>query len=119
MSFIIRGGYDIFRKQVLNLTLRRTDKWAQGLIMIRQNKFVCGLVPLNENKLEIIRFNDMHALLLNDTIIYEDKKIFGYKIELETSREPDLTDKNLYNFVECNYVDYQQLKWVDTHRYLN
>ena len=37
MSFVIRGGYDTFRKQVLNVTLKHSDKWSQGLVMVKHN----------------------------------------------------------------------------------
>ena len=119
MSFIIRGGYDIFRKQVLNIALKPTNKWCQGLVSIKENKYVSHMTSLNENNLEMVKYNQMHALLLNDTIIYEDEKIFSYKLELHGFRDAILSDPKLYDFIECNYVESYALKHVGRWRNLN
>ena len=108
MSFIIRAGYDIYRKQVLNISLKHSDKWSQGLVTVKHNLFVSQIIPLNENKLEMVKYNDNHALLLNDNIIYEDKKLFSYKIELQGFG--NINDPNFYDFLECKYVDSYAMK---------
>lgn len=116
MSFLIKGGYDVFRQQILNIALKRTNIWTQGLITVKTNKFVCGLVPLNENKLEIVKYNNRHALLLNNSIIYEDNKLFTYDIDLQVGSDlfegvpVDLNNKEFYNFIDYHYVDYPELK---------
>ena len=110
MSFLVKGGYDAIRKQVLNISLRRTDKWARGLIFIGSNHFVGSLNPVNENKLELVKFDDKHALLLNNGIIYEDKKLFAYKLDLQCETEPNLTDRHLYDFLDYNYLTYKEIR---------
>ena len=119
MSFIIRGGYDVFRKQILNISLKHNDKWSQGLVTVKHNMFLSNIMPLNENKLEIVKYHDTNVLLLNDNIIYENKKLFTYKIELHGFRELDINDPNLYDFLECKYVDCYAMKHVGHWRTLN
>lgn len=119
MSFIIRGGYDVFRKQVLNLSLKPTDKWSQGLVMVKKNMFVYNLVPRYDNSLEMVKYNNVHALLLNNTIIYEDKKLFTYKIELQGFNELLIYDSNPHDYLDYKYVDYTDMKRYETRRTLN
>jgi hypothetical protein len=121
MSYIIRGGYDILRKQVLNISLKPTNKykWCRGIVSVKENKYVSHLPPLNENNFEIVKYNNMHALLLNNAIIYEDEKLFSYKIELQGFREIVSNDPKHYAFVECNYVESYALKHLSWWRELN
>ena len=119
MSFVIRAGYDLYRKQILNVSLKHSDKWSQGLIMVKHNLFVSQIMPLNENKLELVKYNNVNALLLNDNIIYEDKKLFSYKLELQGVRELDLNDPTLYDFLECKYVECYAMKHIGHFRTLN
>lgn len=119
MSFTMKCGYDLFRKQVLNISLKRSEKWTNGLVMIKHNMVVSNLLPRNENKLEIVKYNDTHTLLLNNAIIYEDNQIFSYKIDLEWVGDLDLNDPKIYDFIDCNYVECYALKRYDTQRTLN
>ena len=122
MSFIIRGGYFVSLKKVLNISLKSTDKWSQGLISVKASNY--SILPHSENKIEIVKYNDNHALLLNNAIVYEDKKLFDYHIELEGFRALVLNDPNLYNFpecdfLECHYAECYALKHISTWRELN
>jgi hypothetical protein len=119
MSFLVKGGYDIIRKQVVNISLKRTTKWTRGLLFVGSNKYLSSLNPTNENILELVRHDNMHALVLNNAIIYEDNKLFAYKIDLQCEIEPDLTDKNLYNFMDYNYANIKDLRYYNTIRTLN
>jgi hypothetical protein len=125
MTFLIKGGYDIFRKQVLNISLKRTNIWTQGIVTVRQNKYVCGIIPLNENKLEIVKYDNRHALLLNNSIIYEDRKLFTYKIDLQVGSDLndrvviDIKDPSLSNFIDFQYLDYADLKQFNTRCFTN
>jgi hypothetical protein len=105
MTFIIKGGYDILRKQILNISLKRTNVWANGLILTKNNMYLGSVSPINENELEIRNYDNMNVLLLNNKIIYEDNKLFEYKIELNTIKEPDMSDPHIYNFIKYRYVD--------------
>ena len=123
MSFLIKGGYDVFRKQILNVSLKRADVWTHGHIMVRQHKYVGELSSQNENIIELVRYDDMHALLLNNAIIYEDKKLFTYKLDLFYKTPPvnvntwNLCDMSDYikNYVDYSYITYQEMKQVDTN----
>jgi hypothetical protein len=116
MSFVIKGGYDAIRKQVMNISLKRAEKWTSGIVMIKKNIFLYNLVPRYDNNIEIVKYNDIHALLLNNAIIYEDKKLFTYKLVFKGL---DTTDPNCYDFLDCKYVDYSALKHFSTWRTLN
>ena len=118
MSFIIKGGYDAFRKQVLNISLKRTDKWTTGTLLVKKNILVYNLVPRYDNEIELVKYNDVHALLLNNTIIYEDKKLFTYKLNF-SGEGLQVNDQNLYDFLDCKYVDYYALKHFAQWRTLN
>ena len=123
MSFLIKGGYDVFRKQILNVSLKRADVWTHGHIMVRQHKYVGELSSQNENIIELVRYDDMHALVLNNAIIYEDKKLFTYKLDLFYKTPPvnvntwNMCDMSDYikNYVDYRYVTYQEMKQVDTN----
>lgn len=119
MTFIIRGGYDAFRKQVLNISLKHSEKWSQGLVMVKHNTFVSHIIPLDENKLELVKYNDMNALILNDKIIYEDKKLFSYKLELHGLCDLDINDPKLYDFLDLKYVECYAMKHFSNWRTLN
>ena len=119
MSFLIKGGYDAFRKQVVNISLRRTDKWINGLLMVQKNMYVGSLLPVNENHIEIVKYGDTNVLLLNDNIVYENKKLFSYKLELQPREVPDLNDPKLYDFLEYHYVDFYAMKHFGMGRGLN
>ena len=116
MSFIFKGGYDIFRKQVLNISLKRTDKWTAGSLFVNQGLFVCKIVPQNENTIELVKYDNRHALLLNNNIIYEDKKLFSYNVELEGMVS---NDQNPNDFMDCNYMECYALKHIGMWRRLN
>jgi hypothetical protein len=77
------------------------------------------MTSANENNLEIVKYNNMHALLLNNSIIYEDEKIFSYKIELNGFRDVVLNDPKLYEFIECNYAESYALKHISRWREVN
>ena len=123
MSFLIKGGYDVFRKQVLNVSLKRADVWTHGHIMVRQHKYVGELSSQNENIIELVRYDDMHALVLNNAIIYEDKKLFTYKLDLFYKTPPvnvntwNMCDMSDYikNYVDYSYITYNEMKQVDTN----
>jgi hypothetical protein len=81
--------------------------------------YVVTLLPRNENHIEIVKYNDVYALLLNNAIMYENNKLFSYKIDLQCEQEPDLTDKQLYNFMEYNNVDIKDIKTFNILRSIN
>jgi hypothetical protein len=119
MSFIIKGGYDAIRKQVLNISLKRTNKWTTGTLLVKKDILVYNLVPRYDNEIELVKYNDVHALLLNNTIIYEDKKLFSYKLNLQGFNELLVYDSNPHDYLEYKYVDYYAMKHFAQWRTLN
>lgn len=112
MSFFVKGGYDAIRKQVVNISLRRNEKWVRGLIFIQDNQYIGSLNPVNENNIELVKFDDRHVLLLNNAIIYEDKNLFTYKLELQCETEPNLNDPNIYDFLKYKNMNYKEMREI-------
>ena len=119
MTLLIRGGYDAMRKQIVNISLKRTDKWMNGLLMVQKNMYVGSLLPANENYVEIVKYGDSNVLLLNNNIVYENKTLFTYKLELQPVEVPDLNDPKLYDFLEYHYVDFYAMKHFGMGRGVN
>ena len=120
MSFLIKGGYDSLRKTIINLSLIKTNLWQQGIITTESKKPICKLNSFTDNHLELVKYNnEMHALVLNDMIIYEKKHLFMYDIELLLKKEDGVSDDQIYNYVTYYWVNYDMIKHVDAQRCLN
>jgi hypothetical protein len=107
MSVFIKGGYFAFSKQLLNITLTPTTVWHNGLVLTSKNKFITRLNPAKENKFELVYHGNAAALLLNNGIIYEDKKLFSYNLELHLTDDDYWFNKDRlaacveYKFISC------------------
>uniref|UniRef100_A0A6C0IMY4 Uncharacterized protein n=1 Tax=viral metagenome TaxID=1070528 RepID=A0A6C0IMY4_9ZZZZ len=120
MSFFIRGGYDTIRKQVLNISLKPTAIWHNGMVLVNKSMVVCTLHPHNVNTLELVNYNDTATLLLNNSIIYENRKLFTYKINLTVTDDSlILNDRSLDKVMDCEYINFTDIKKHNTDRYLN
>jgi len=103
MSILIRGGYYAVSKKILNITLKPTTLWNSGIILTKYNKVISTLNPQNENKIVLINYNDTAVLLLNNSIIYENKKLFNYNLDLSLVDDDFFFDKD--RFKRC--IDYE------------
>ncbi len=126
MSFLIKGGYDSLRKTIINLSLIKTNLWQQGIITTDNKNPICKLNSFVDNHLELVKYNnDMHALVLNDMIVYEKKYLFMYDVELLLKKEDcacgvrSQGDEHIYNYVTYYWVNYDTIKHVNSQRYLN
>ena len=76
-----------------------------------------------DNHLELVKYNnDMHALVLNDMIVYEKKHLFMYDVELLLKKEDcpcGVSSDHIYNYVTYYWVNYDTIKHVNSQRYLN
>ena len=108
MSIFMKGGYYSVSKQILNITLKPTTIWHYGIILTNKNKALSTLNPHNENKLELVNYNHSAVLLLNNSIIYENKNLFFYNLDLS------LTDDNfIFNKYRFDaYVNYDFVKCI-------
>lgn len=115
MSFIIRGGYDIVKKQILNIALKPSTIWHHGLVYVNKSMVISPLYARNENNLELVTYNDTSALILNNSIIYENDKLFDYSIELTVS-DPTLNwnDNSLDHYLVRKYVDVKKTNNIRT-----
>ena len=100
--FIIRAGYDIQLKLIKNVFLTKTNTWQRGIIRLNDGRNICQINSENENKLEMIRYNNKHALLLNSMIIYENVYLFTYCINLSYKND---IDRGSIHFTYLNYND--------------
>jgi hypothetical protein len=106
MSVLLRCGYFAISKQLLNITLKPTILWHNGIILTNQNKVISTLNPQNENKLVLVQYNTTAVLLLNNSIIYENKKLFNYKIDLSLTNDDFIFNKE--RFETC--IDFHTYK---------
>jgi hypothetical protein len=109
MSIFIRGGYYAFSKKLLNITLKPTTVWHNGLLLTNNNKVISTLNPSEENKLELVYYGSTAMLLLNNGIIYENKKLFTYNLELVLAF-PDEDFSLKERFASC--IDYKFISCV-------
>lgn len=117
--FLIKGGYDIIRKQIVNISLHQSTAWAKGLLYGRQNKFCCHLNPAKVNEIELIKHNNMHILLLNNAIIFEHEKLFNYKIELNINDNFPTSPENNSTLYAHYFVNYCNITNTQSQRNLN
>ena len=97
MSVLIKGGYYAISKQFLNITLKPTTIWNSGIILTNENKVICTVKPDNENKLKFEKYKDTSLLLLNNSIIYENKKLFNYYIDLSLTNDDFIFNEDRFN----------------------
>ena len=106
MSFLIKCGYSNFNKQIINVCLQKNELWKSGIIYINNN-YICKIDSSSINNLKLVNNNDnmkTKLLLLNDTIIYEDKELFIYDINLKLSDINDYSKHNIYNYIKYNCI---------------
>jgi hypothetical protein len=106
MSIFIKGGYYAISKKLLNITLKPTLLWHNGIILTNNNKVISTLNPETENKLVMVNYNDTALLLLNNSIIYENKKLFSYNLDLSLIADDFVFNKD--RFASC--IDYEFIK---------
>lgn len=104
MSFIVKGGYDAFYRNIINVTLKKTNLWNTGLVMVNGIKFKIN--SSRDNLIEIIKYDDTNTLMVNNGIIYDNRKLFMYDIELIYNiNSPDFSKHNFYNYINFNMVN--------------
>ena len=108
MSVFIIGGYYPVSKQILNITLNPTKIWKNCIILTNTNKIISTLTPHNENKLELVNYTDTSVLLLNNSIIYENKKLFNYTLDLSLTEHYFIFNND--RFKKC--VNYEFIKCI-------
>ena len=96
MSVFINCGYYAVSKQILNIILKPTILWHNGIILT------------NENKLKLVNYKDTSVLLLNNSIIYENKNLFNYNVDL--SLKYDVVGFNEDRFKTC--IKYEYIKCI-------
>ena len=108
MSFIIKAGYNIVRKDIINVTLKNTPYWNKGTIYVpngirhelRENEF---------NEVELARYNAGYAILVNNNVIYDSAFPLDYKITLMAT--PEYNKKvNMYNFIDYDCIPYKYIR---------
>jgi hypothetical protein len=117
--FIFRAGYDIKLKLIKNVFLMKTNTWQRGFISLNDGRNICQINSENENKVEMIRYNNKHALLLNSMIIYENAYLFTYCINLSYKNDiNDINDIDLRS-IDFTYLNYNDMTTINPIRQLN
>ena len=118
MSFILKGGYDAFCRNIINLSLKETNLWNRGAVMVDGVK--CNIDSSRNNQIEIIKYDDMNTLMVNNAIIYENRKLFTYDVDLKMNIHcNDFSKNNLYKYIDFNAVRYKDVKHIFSTRSLN
>ena len=127
MSFTIKGGFDILRNQIVNIVLQKNNIWNFGMIMYNKKK-IFNINSNQENKIELIKYNTKHALVINDMIIYENEKLFMYDINLHMNDIDNINDninhninvnENIYKNIIYNVINYNDFRDFNLMRTLN
>jgi len=99
--------------------LRKTTIWNRGAVMVNGTKF--NIDAERDNIIEMIKYDDMNTLMVNNAIIYENRKLFNYDIDLNYNfqEQYDFSKKNLYNYIDFNIVNYKTMEKITSQRTLN
>ena len=117
--FIIRAGYDLQLKVIKNVFLMKTNTWQRGVIRLNSGRNICQINSENENKLEMIRYNNKHALLLNSMIIYENVYLFTYCINLSYKNDMNNINDIDHRSIHFTYLNYNDMSDINLIRQLN
>jgi hypothetical protein len=120
MSFIIKGGFDILQNKIVNIILQKNSIWNFGMVIYNKRQ-IFNINSSRENKIEIIKNNMKHALVLNDMIIYENDNLFMYDIHLHinVNDNVNVNDNDIYNNIIYDVINYNDLCELKLMRSLN
>jgi len=125
MSFTIKGGFDILRNQIVNIVLQKHNIWNFGMIIYNKQKLF-NINSNQENKIELIKYNTKHALVINDMIIYENEKLFMYDIKLHLNvnvsnniNVSNIKNENIYKTIIYEVKNYNYYHDFNIMRSLN
>ena len=96
----IRGGYYAFTRQILNVRIKPTTAWHEGFILTNKNMVITRLNTRKENNIELANYKDTIVLLLNNSIIYENNKLFYYDINLSFINDDFICNKQRFDKME-------------------
>ena len=111
MSFLIKGGYDVFNRSVNNIFFRRTAIWKHVIIKTQNNLFLGKIDTEYDNILDMIKIENKHLLTLNNRIIYENTRPIIYNVNLFTCPKEykhGITD--IRNCIQVFNVPYNKIK---------
>jgi len=118
MSFALKGGYDAFYRHVINVSLKKTNIWNRGAVMVNGVNF--NIDSSRDNLIEMVKYDDINTLMVNNAIIYENRKYFTYDIDLKYNfTEHDFSKKNIYNYIDFNIINYNEIHNIFAQRTLN
>jgi len=119
MSFILKGGYDAFSRHIINVSLRKTTIWNKGAVMVNGTKF--NIDSSRDNLIEMVKYDDTNTLMVNNAIIYENRKLFVYDIDLNYNikQSHDFREQNIYNYIDLSVINYNEIQNIFAQRTLN
>ena len=72
----------------------------------RTKKVMIKIELIIINKLELVNYKDSTVLLLNNSIVYDNKKLFYYKLNLSLTNDDFIFNKERFN----NCINYIYIK---------
>jgi hypothetical protein len=119
MSFLLKAGYDGFYKKVINVSLLKTHIWNRGSVSVNGTNF--NIDSNRDNLIEIVKYDDTNTLMVNNAIIYDNRKLFTYDIDLQYNftEQHDFSKKNIYNYIDFNVINYDEMQNIFAQRTLN
>jgi len=119
-SFLIKCGYDAWRKQIVNINLKQNNLWKTGSIILNNKIHYYRLNPMMNTRLEMIKIENRYLLTVNGGIIYEANKPFVYDTELFFHNDQNnFSDKNIYTCFDYESVQINKMKEIINLRTMN
>jgi len=120
-SFLIKCGYDAWRKQIVNINLKQNNLWKTGSIILNNKTHYYRLNPMMNTRLEMIKNENSYLLTVNGGIIYEQNKPFVYDTELifHNDDRTNFSEKNIYTCFDYEYIKMNEIKEINNFRDLN
>lgn len=121
-SFLFNGGYNASRNEVINFSFKKTNLWNNGIVSINNYTYLYKLYSRNDTNLEMVKYNNKYALLVNNMIIFENEEIFSYNIEL-LRRDNELlnhhSDTIIGDAIEQQSINFEEIKEYSLLRQTN
>ena len=118
MSFALKGGYDALNRHIINVLLKKTNLWNRGAVMVDGVNF--NIDSSRDNLIEMVKYDDNNTLMVNNAIIYENRKLFTYNVDLNMNiHYNDFSKKNLYNYIDFTVIGYNDIETMFSTRCLN
>lgn len=106
MAFMIRGGFNVFRRHLVNISLEPNNYWICGGIYTPNKTLIGDINSARFNRIECEQNGSDYIMLLNKKVLLISKEPFVYDVALKFSGENDFSEKNIYSYIKFHYVEH-------------